>query len=131
VRSLWTGWLGSTSPVRSLAYDYPALRTLHITLTSRYWDFVPGSLEDKFGRWMQDKVLRELALNLEGRADHADVRILVVHSLPLRDVITLLRAFPNDIFKLVGGSGEIRTRWLPFMKLEVALELRPIEEFEG
>ena len=80
---------------------------------------------------MQDKVLRELALNLEGRADHADVRILVVHSLPLRDVITLLRAFPNDIFKLVGGSGEIRTRWLPFMKLEVALELRPIEEFEG
>jgi len=117
--------------VRSLTNDYPALQTLHITLTSRYWDFVPGSLEDKFNRWAQDKVLRELALNLEKCADRADVRILVVHSLPLRDVITLLRAFPNDIFRVAGGSGEIRTKWLPFMKLEVALELQPNEEFEG
>jgi hypothetical protein len=131
VRLLWTAYLGSSSPTRSLLHDYPNLQTLHVTLQSRYWDLFPGTPEDKFRRWTQDRSLKEVCLNMEGKTEAPDVKVLVVNTLPARDIVSLLRAFPGDILRVRGGGGEVRTRWVRMVKAEVALELAPIEEFQG
>lgn len=131
VRLLWTAYLGSSSPIRSLLHDYPNLQTLHVTLQSRYWDLFPGTPEDKFRRWTQDRSLKEVCLNMEGKTEAPDVKVLVVNTLPVRDIVSLLRAFPGEILRVRGGGGEVRTRWVRMLKAEVALELAPIEEFQG
>jgi len=68
---------------------------------------------------------------MEGKTEAQDVKVLVVNTLPVRDIVSLLRAFPGEILRVRGGGGEVRTRWVRMLKAEVALELAPIEEFQG
>lgn len=134
LRPIWTGYLGSTSPIRSLLNDYPHLHTLHITFSSRFWDHVPGNVEDRFARWTNDKLLKDLCHALELKASHpsnTEVKILVGHALRKAEIERLMRAFQGELGRVKGGSGEVRTRWVGMMGVEVALELSPIEEFEG
>jgi len=68
---------------------------------------------------------------MESKTEAADVKVLVVNTLPARDILSLSRAFPGEFLRVRGGGGEVRTRWIRMLKAEVALELAPIEEFQG
>lgn len=73
-----------------------------------------------------------MALELKAsNPSNTEVKILVGHALRRTEIERLMRTFHGELGRVRGGSGEVRTRWMGMMKVEVALELSPIEEFEG
>lgn len=94
---------------------------------------MPGGVEDKFQRWTHDRSLRDLCMALDLKAGEcADIKVLVSYMLPQREIVQLCKAFGGELFRVKGGVGEVRTRFVPMQsgKVDVQLELSPIEPFE-
>ena len=127
VRSLWTGYLSSTDPYRSLVFDYPALTSLNITFRSNSWLQMAGPAIDKLQQWKDDPHLRDLRHSFKERiSENLKVRLIAVHRATVTDVRNLLQ-----IEELKGQlrrdpeTGEVRSGYLKFPEMEVALALVP------
>ncbi|KAK7722669.1 hypothetical protein SLS57_004874 [Botryosphaeria dothidea] len=130
---LWSAYLSSTSPFRSLAADFPRLKSLWVFYRSNFWSPRAIDIMESFYRWQDDPALREICLNLEERVpDGVDVKLVCVHRVPREHIHTLEQNVPNELQVNKNGSGEARTSFRPFnVSLEksvmVALELTPVE----
>ncbi|KAF2843555.1 hypothetical protein M501DRAFT_914052, partial [Patellaria atrata CBS 101060] len=121
---LWTAYLSSTSPSRSLLYDLPNLQTLWIFFRSSYWIPMHAELQQSLFRWHNDQRLRELCLSLEGKT-HADVRLICVVRAPRDEVRNLVDTYPHELqFDI---AGDARTGFRKLFSVNVALELSPVD----
>jgi hypothetical protein len=133
VKAIWTGYLSSTKPERSLLNDYPNLRTLHIQFRSGFLHAMNGNLNVRFERWDNDSAFREVLLGLGDRVPAGcDVRILVCSRLMADDARALYHTFPGALER-VGNLGSdrrfvVRTPWKPLFGAHVALEIEGQEQ---
>lgn len=124
---LWTAYLGSTSPHRSLTADFPALARLHVVFRSLFWALLDGDPAEKFVRWMTDHRLRELCLSLEKKTpDGCRASMVCVQRVPKREVVGLCRDFPKEI-RVVEEVGCARTAPMGIFGVAVVLELWPVD----
>lgn len=130
---LWSAYLSSTSPSRSLAADFPRLKSLWVFYRSNFWSPRAIDIIESFYRWLDDPALREICLNLEERVPPGvDIKLVCVHRVPREHINTLTHNLPNEFQVNKGGSGEARTAFRPYdqrmeKSIMVALELTPVE----
>ncbi|KAF2396370.1 hypothetical protein EJ06DRAFT_559941 [Trichodelitschia bisporula] len=128
VRALWTGYLSSTAPGRSLMADYPSLEEVHVCLRMVGWagHAAQGAdVVERFRRWGGDRALKELCLSVEGRAPvGADVRVVMLYRVARGDVDLLWRMFPGKFQRRGGG---VRTAWECVFGASVALEVEGVD----
>lgn len=130
VRNLWTFWLGSTMPARSLGGDYPNLTRLEIRLRSSFLHALNGDLVDRYQRWSGDRALRDLCLHLEQRAPpECQISIIAHTRLASADIRTLVENFPDDLGR-VRHQGDrtvvFRSEWQSIHRSSVALEIEAV-----
>ena len=133
---VWNTYLGSTSSSRSLLHDYPRLQVLHIVYQTKFWDLIGGDVIDRYRRWQGDRALKSLCQALDEHANvGADIKVLVVQSVPRQDIASLKAAYPRDLLLVRNANGaagrEVRTRWTQLYRADVALELRPLDELSA
>ncbi|KKY20388.1 hypothetical protein UCDDS831_g04730 [Diplodia seriata] len=130
---LWSAYLSSTSPSRSLAADFPRLKSLWVFYRSNFWSPRAIDIIESFYRWCDDPALREICLNLEERVPaDVNIKLVCVHRVPREHINTLTHNLPNEFQVNKGGSGEARTAFRPYdprmeKSIMVALELTPVE----
>ncbi|QDS77834.1 hypothetical protein FKW77_006253 [Venturia effusa] len=96
VRHLWTYWLSSTMPTRSLASDYPNLTDLDIRLRSDLIRTLNGDLVDRYKRWHGDRALRDIDGALKQQTmDSCHVSVIAHTRLASTDLRLLVEAFPE------------------------------------
>jgi hypothetical protein len=129
VRNLWTFWLGSTMPGRSLGGDYPNLTRLDIRLRSSFLHALNGDLVDRYQRWQGDRALRDVCLHLEQRAPPECQISIVAHTrLASADIRTLVENFPDDLGRVrqLDRSVVFRSEWQAIHRSSVALEIEAV-----
>ncbi|KAL1637891.1 hypothetical protein SLS56_000448 [Neofusicoccum ribis] len=130
---LWSAYLSSTSPHRSLAADFPRLKSLWVFYRSNFWSPRAIDIMESFYRWLDDPALREICLNLEERVpEGVNIKLVCVHRVPREHIQTLEQNVPNELQVNKTGSGEARTAFRHFSpnsekSILVALELTPVE----
>jgi hypothetical protein len=133
VKAVWTGYLSSTKPERSLLSDYPNLRTLHIQFRSGFLLGMGGNLNSRFERWEADSHLKEVVLGLGDRVPQdCDVRILVCAKLLADDARALFNNFPTQLERISQSVSDrrfvLRTHWQHIFGSMVALEIEGQEQ---
>jgi hypothetical protein len=133
VKAIWTGYLSSTKPERSLLNDYPNLRVLHIQFRSGFLHAMNGNLHNRFEKWDSDSAFREVLLGLGDRVPpQCDVRILVCSRLIADDARALFNNFPGQLerVKELGSDRRfiLRTPWKQLVGASVALEIEGQEQ---
>lgn len=131
VRSLWTSWLSSTMPDRSLASDYPNLTILDIRLRSDLIRTLNGDLLERYKRWHGDKALSELDGSVKEQARPGCQISIIAHTrMASADLRVLVKAFPEDL-RMVRPRGEeraiFRSEWRAKERCSVALEIEASE----
>ena len=133
VAALWTGYLSSTKPERSLLNDYPNLRVLHIQFRSNHMNIASVNIMRKFGEWENEHTLREMLLSLTDRVPiGCDVKVLVSCRIQADDARAINQNFPGDLELIKDATTDrrivFRTTWKQaFNHAEVALELEGYE----
>ncbi|KAL2356926.1 hypothetical protein BJ546DRAFT_1058546 [Cryomyces antarcticus] len=116
---LWTAYLGSTSPVRSLTHDLPALRVLWIFFRSSAWNHAHDPIEN-YKSWQFDPRLRELCLSLEHKTK-AEARVICCHRVSRGHFERVRQGVGKELE--VDGDGDARTPFFKIFSVNVALEL--------
>lgn len=129
--ALWTPYLSSASPHRSLAHDYPRLRELLVVVrcaaplsggAHAAGPGAPGSVADAYRRWLPNQTLISLCGALQARAEAGlAVRALYARFATSADEFLLGERFPNDFPELPEGR-RTRTRWYAMLGCKVALD---------
>jgi hypothetical protein len=133
VKALWTGYLSSTKPERSLLNDYPNLRCLHIHFRSTFLHFMQyNNLVRRFETWERESTIREVTLALVDRVPTGcEVRILVCCRVLADDARALHNDFPHEL-EHVDSLGDrrvlLRTPWKQTFNTQVALEIEGQEQ---
>ncbi|KAK8245198.1 hypothetical protein HDK77DRAFT_427090 [Phyllosticta capitalensis] len=126
---LWSSYLGSALPYRSLQHDFPRLKSLWIFFRSSFWSPRAHDLTESFRRWLEDPALREICTHLEDRVPKgADVRLVCVHRVPRDHIHALAQEVGEELNINKTGTGEARTSFMKLSKVvNVALELAPVD----
>jgi hypothetical protein len=126
---LWTSYLGSTSPHRSLIADVPQLKAMWIWYRSSFWAREPA---EGFRRWTTDPgvehltgILKDGILKEKGDAERIEVKLIVVHRLPRADVNELVQSYPEQL--VARSNGDARTEFRKVNGVDVRLEFSAFE----
>ena len=126
---IWSNYLSSTKPERSLLNDYPSLRVLHIQFRSTFMNIASANISRRFEGWENEHHLREMLLGLTDRVPiGCDVKVLVSCRVLADDARGLYQSYPGELEKIkeAGSDGRViyRTPWKQaFNHAEVALEI--------
>ncbi|KAI9660652.1 MAG: hypothetical protein M1821_010004 [Bathelium mastoideum] len=116
---LWTAYLGSTTPYRSLRADLPRLRMLWIFFRSTAWNHLSDPAEN-FRNWQLEPKLRDLCMSLEDRTD-AEVRVICCHRVNRAHFEQLRQEYAKEL--VVDPEGDARSAFFKIREANVALEL--------
>jgi hypothetical protein len=133
VNAIWTGYLSSTKPERSVVNDYPNLRVLHIQFRSTHLQLLHGGLHRGFDGWENDSYLRELLLGIRDRVPPTcDVRVLVCSRMLADDARAISQNFSGQLDRVREAGNErrivFRTPWIESLNAHVALEIEGQEQ---
>lgn len=112
-KSLWSPYLSSTNPTRSLRHDYPHLKSLRISFTSYFW-YVQSNVDpiNRFQKWANDRNLREICAYLEDiLPSDCDLKVLMVVPIWSRELVSILRAFPRELHSVTDFKPDWAARY--------------------
>jgi hypothetical protein len=121
---LWTSYLGSTVPYRSLMHDVRALKSLDIRYRSSFRARLPAEPQS-FHRWVTDSGIENLVGILQGRTGEAVVRVVCVHKSLRADVEELVASHPDQLS--VDLDGNARTAFKKVKGIDVCLEFEAFQ----
>jgi hypothetical protein len=126
--ALWTPYLSSASPHRSLAHDYPRLRELLVVvrcsspLSGALAGGAPVGITDAYRRWLPNQTLIGLCGALQARTEAGlAVRALYARFATPADEVILGERFAGDFQELPEGP-RTRTRYYALLGCRVALD---------